>query len=190
MSASLAILAEGQELTVVSASRWAEVSVRSVFAHYRSIEGFHIAVRTKILMGLVDDLVSIQIDGATHEARAFNALSFLQSIYLHKSGKARQFEWAFRGRPDLYSDTDLSDAEVLFNDKLQSLVAEILGKLVREILNGADQAGRYVELRVILGGQLNPKVLIPLLTTVSLVGVHHMVVGTINEFLRAASKSA
>lgn len=189
-SASLAVLADGRELTVVLVARWADVSVRSVFQHYRSVEGLHLAVRTTILMGLVDDLVSIQIDGATHQVRALNALSYLQSIYLRKSETARQLEWTFRGRPDLYSDSDLSDAEVLFNDKLQSLVGMILGKEVRELLNKTDHAGRYVELRLILGIQLSPKVLMPLLCSASLVGAHHMVVGTINEFLRAASKPA
>ena len=190
IAASLAIVAEGRELTTVSVSRWADVSNRSVFKHFHSIEGLHLAVRTKILMELIDDLVSIQVDGETIEVRAFKALAHLQSIFVHKSQTVRQLEWTFRGRPDPYSDSDSTDAEVQFNDKLLSLTGMILGELVRGTLVGADQAGRYAELKLILGTQLSPKVLVPLLTSVSLVGVHHMVVGTINEFVRAASKPA
>lgn len=183
MGAAIEIVGNGQELTVVSVSRRAGVSVRSVFQHYRSVEGLNHALRAKILMWLVDNLVCVEIVGATHEVRALNALSHLQSIYLQSPRTVRHLEWTFLGIFD--PDSDSAEAEVQFNDKLQSWIGQILGKEVRESF-GERHPTRYMQLRLILGAQLNPRGLVPMLDSMGVVPIHHMVIGTINEFMRAS----
>ena len=191
ISAALSLIGEGGALTIASVALRADLSIRTVFQHCRCVDGLYSTLRVKILYELIDGLVCIQeLQGKNLEARVLSAIEELRRVFVPDVQTMRRVNWVF-GSAFLTESFSSDEAEVgvQFNDKMQSIVSMLLVDEKQHF--GQRDNVAYTALRSILGAQLHPKMLVPLLTEgVSFVGLNHMLVGTIREFLRALTKPA